>query len=193
MKIYAATSNPNKLREIRGILAPSGVSAEPYPDYDRLSVEETGATFEENASIKALALSKITGEHVIADDSGLSVSALSGAPGVHSARYAGTGATDEMNNRLLLDNLAGHSRREASFVCAVALAKNGVVIKIFRGECAGRIAFQARGKGGFGYDPLFLLPDGRTMAELSADEKNAVSHRAQALRKLAVYLKRLVR
>lgn len=151
-------------------------------------IEETGAAFEENASIKAAGLSRLTGGFVIADDSGISVDALGGAPGIYSARYSGIHGDDKANNEKLLKDMSGVSDRACRFVCVIALAKNGKVVKTFRGEVAGFLAESPSGAGGFGYDPVFILPDGRSMAELSAGEKNSVSHRRKALEALKAYL-----
>ena len=189
MLIYAATANKHKLEEIRGILAHTGVELLTHPDYANLNISETGVTFEENASIKATALSKLTENYVIADDSGLSVDALDGKPGIYSARYAGDGATDDENNALLIKNMENITERGAKFVCVIALAQNGGVIRLFRGECHGSVAYEAKGGCGFGYDPLFVTKDGRTMAELTPAEKNRISHRSAALLQLAAYIK----
>ncbi|MDR2870591.1 MAG: RdgB/HAM1 family non-canonical purine NTP pyrophosphatase [Deferribacteraceae bacterium] len=186
MKVYVASGNAHKVAEFQQILA--GIAfVEPYPSFASMNVEETGSTFEENACIKAVALSQLIKDYVIADDSGIEVKALDGAPGIYSARYASS-ATDVDNNALLLQNLAGKSDRAARFVSVIALARAGEIVQIFRGECTGIVGTTPRGTNGFGYDPLFLLPDGRSMAELSADEKNAISHRRRAAEKLAAYL-----
>lgn len=185
--VYVSTKNEHKLKEIKAILAPSGFWAAAFPDMPE--IEETGSSFEENASLKAAALSRLTDEYVIADDSGISVDALGGAPGVYSARYAGIHGDDAANNKKLLKDMENEDNRACRFVCAVALAKKGRVIKAFRGEATGFLARVPCGKGGFGYDPVFVLPDGRHMAELSPDEKNAVSHRRMALEALCAYLK----
>lgn len=183
MKLYLATANIHKLNEIKTVLP----ATELFPDYDRLSIEENGRTFEENAIIKALALSKLTDEYVLADDSGLTVDALNGAPGVLSHRYAHDNATDQENNDCLLRQLKDELIRTAKFVCVLALAEKGEVLGTFRGECPGIISYAPRGRNGFGYDPLFLLQDGRTMAELSSEEKNQISHRSAALRKMRLF------
>ena len=188
MLIYAATTNKHKLVEMKAILAPAGVELSEHPEYKNLDTSETGTTFEENASIKAAALSKLTDNYVIADDSGLSVDALCGAPGVYSARFAGINATDEKNNSLLLEKMKNIIERKAAFVCVIALAHCGKVVRLFRGECRGSIGYAAKGTNGFGYDPLFITRDGRTMAELTPDEKNNISHRNVALTKLAAYI-----
>jgi XTP/dITP diphosphohydrolase len=186
MKIYVMTANKHKLTEISAILAPLGVEVEIHPNYG--DVEETGKSFEENAAIKATALPAPDGGYTLADDSGIAVDSLDGAPGIFSARYAGENASDEANRRLLLKNMEGEVNRRAAFVCVMALARDGRVEALFRGECEGSVGAEEVGEGGFGYDPVFVLPDGRSMATLSPEEKNAVSHRRRALDKLALWL-----
>jgi XTP/dITP diphosphohydrolase len=154
---------------------------------------ETGVTFEENASEKALYYSKFTGEVVLADDSGLEVDALNGAPGVYSARYAGghsnDRANDQANNALLLENMQGHEDRTARFVCAISLAKQGQSIHTVRGTVEGQLLSGPRGTNGFGYDPLFFYPPfGCSFAELEDARKFSVSHRGNALRKAFSWL-----
>ena len=190
MLVYAATANKHKLKEMSEILNPAGVKVSVHPNYSSLDIAETGVSFEENAIIKAMALCKLTDNYVIADDSGLIVDALNGAPGIYSARYAGSQASDEENNLLLLENMKNVSeyKRSAKFICVIALARGGKIIHLFRGECSGRIAHSARGRHGFGYDPIFIIHDGRSMAELHPVEKNRVSHRNAALVKLAAYI-----
>jgi XTP/dITP diphosphohydrolase len=183
-KIVLATRNQGKLREFRLLLAPKGrqlidlVEASVTRDH-----EETGGSFAENARLKALAYSTETGLPVLADDSGLEVFALGLRPGVHSARYAGAGASDMDRIRKLLDELKNvPAPRQARFVCALALAQRGRLLVEAEGECRGEIAFEPRGDQGFGYDPVFLLPQlGRTYAQLGAEEKNQISHRARAV------------
>jgi len=160
---------------------------------------EDGDTFEENARIKAFHYATALNRTCLADDSGLEVDALKGAPGVRSARYAGVGATrpdrDKANNDKLLRKLAGvpDDKRTARFVCAMCLATpRGKIIAESRGECAGHIGHEPRGVHGFGYDPLLVVGYGRTSAELSPEEKNALSHRGQAARAMADKLKRLI-
>lgn len=190
-RIYAASSNRGKLRDFVGA-AQGRVEILPVPEFSSLPpVEEDGATFEENARKKAEYYSRIVpGEIVLADDSGLEVEALGGAPGIHSARYATTdkseNASDAANNERLLHELSNvpEEERSARFVCVIAAARDGHVVATFRGEAEGRILHTARGSGGFGYDPLFLIPNlGKTFAELTAEEKARVSHRGQAFRK----------
>lgn len=159
-----------------------------------LDVEETGDTYQENAALKALAFTQASSLPSLADDSGLEVDALSGAPGVRSARYSGTGS-DKDNLDLLLHNLKGvpDRARTARFVCVVALALPSGDIEYARGQCEGKIAGQRRGDGGFGYDPVFF-PEGRslTMAQLPPDEKNCLSHRGRAVRKALPMIQRLL-
>lgn len=179
MIVYCATSNPGKLREFQ--LAAPDFDVRPLPA--RVSPpEEHGATFEENAIAKAEHYGKLVDGYLFADDSGLEVDALEGRPGVHSARFAGPDATDERNNALLLQKLEGMSNRSARFVCAIALVRNGALVKTFRGAVEGRILERAYGTGGFGYDPLFYHePFGCTFGEAPIEAKMKVSHRAQAL------------
>ena len=179
--LYVSTKNAHKLKEISDIFSASDYEIKSFPNMPE--IEETGTTFEENASIKAKELSLLTDSFVIADDSGLCVDALDGAPGIYSARYAGNGG-DEANNRKLLETMKGISERSCRFVCVIALAQKGKIISVFRGEVEGSLAYEPYGAGGFGYDPIFILPDGRHMAELSACEKNSISHRKKALEKL---------
>lgn len=188
MILYACSSNPGKLREFA--LAAPAVLIEPLPHLGPIPVpEETGATFDENARLKAVYYSAFTPELVFADDSGLEVDALAGAPGVHSARYAGPHATDAENNALLLQNLANLTRRSARFVCVLAVARQGQVLQTFRGIVEGEILPAPRGDGGFGYDPLFFYPPfGCSLAEIAPEQKFAVSHRGNALRALSAWL-----
>jgi len=177
MKIVLATHNPNKVREISQMLPGWEVVAEDS------GAEETAETFVGNARLKALALAKRhPGAWVLADDSGLEVDALGGAPGVRSARYAGRDGDTPANNALLLKNLAGAGDRSARFTCAMVLLDPQGREHVVEGHCAGRIIDAPAGAGGFGYDPLFV-PDGhdRTFAELPPEEKNAISHRGRAL------------
>ncbi len=184
MKLIAATHNKNKLREFREILGPLGyeVLDEGEAGVD-VEVEETGATFEENARLKAEAIHAATGEAALADDSGLCVDALGGEPGVFSARYGGLG-TDGERTELLLKNLAGapRERRTARFMCSIVfIGADGREITA-SGSVEGYIAEAPEGENGFGYDPVFFSPElGKTFAMASAAEKNAVSHRGRAL------------
>jgi XTP/dITP diphosphohydrolase len=185
--IYCATSNPGKLREFQ--LAAPDFDIRPLP-IKIAPPEETGETFEENAAAKALYYSGFVDGFLFADDSGLEVDALGGAPGLHSARFAGENATAEDNNRLLLEKLAGQSNRAARFVCVIALVKSGTLIQTFRGQVEGRILEAPRGAEGFGYDPLFFHePFGCTFAEASLADKMKASHRAKALEEMFTYLR----
>jgi XTP/dITP diphosphohydrolase len=190
--LIVATRNPGKLREIQALLADLPVRVVPLPE-DAPEVEETADTFAGNAELKARAAAGHGGANAwsLADDSGLEVDALNGAPGVYSARYAGPGATDEANVEKLLAELHGvpDEARTARFRCAMALLAPDGRLWIVDGTCGGRITFAPRGTNGFGYDPVFLLPHlGCTMAELPPEEKNRLSHRAQALAKVAELL-----
>ncbi len=190
MIIYACSTNPGKLREFALAARASNltdINIEPLTGLNSeiLPPEETGTSFEENASAKAIYYSGFTPECVLADDSGLEVEALHGAPGVYSARYAGPGASDEDNNNLVLHDLGNESHREARFVCVLALARGGRLLTTAHGIVEGEILPAPRGGGGFGYDPLFFYPPlNRSFGELTADEKFAVSHRGKALRAL---------
>ena len=188
--LVLATTNAHKAREIAQILAAVGIDVR-VPD--RLPpVEETGATFAENARLKAASAAAHTGLPALADDSGLVVPALGGEPGVHSARFSGEGATAASNNALLVERLeaAGARDPEAAFVChAVVVAPDGRLVAEAEGRVEGRIRWPARGEGGFGYDPLFHHPEsGCRLSELTAEAKNAISHRGRALRALAAKL-----
>jgi XTP/dITP diphosphohydrolase len=155
---------------------------------------EDGATFEENALIKARHYGRHTAGLLFADDSGLVVDALDGAPGVRSARYSGAGATGQSNNRLLLEKLRGVERRTAAFVCAIALVEGGEPVGVFRGRVEGVILEEPRGGNGFGYDPLFFYPPfGCTFGEAGEEAKFGVSHRGQAMREMLRYLARVAR
>lgn len=189
MKLYCATTNPGKLREFQAafggpieVLAVPGLASIRPP-------EEPGETFEENASLKAVHYSRQCHGYLFADDSGLEVDALHGAPGVYSARFAGPGSTDAANNQLLLEKMRGVADRTARFVCEVALAERGRLVRTFRGEVKGRLLEAPRGSNGFGYDPLFFYPPfGCTFGETPLDRKMEVSHRAQALAQLRDFL-----
>jgi XTP/dITP diphosphohydrolase len=191
-RLVVATKNPGKVGELQALLADLPielVSAEGMPE-----VEETGATFAENAELKARAAADWSGEWALADDSGLEVDALGGAPGVHSNRFAGANTTEVQRNTRLLELLEGvpAERRTARYRAVVAVASPDGRVWLSEGACEGVILEQGRGGGGFGYDPLFYLPDrGRTMAELPPDEKNRVSHRGRALAAALPLLERL--
>lgn len=183
MKAVLASRNRNKLAEMREILTAQEVEVVLQSDAgEEIEVEETGATFEENAQLKAKAVMEATGLPAIADDSGLMVDALNGAPGVYSARYGGEGLDDEGRYRLLLENMRGQLDRRCRFVSVVCCAfPNGDIITA-RGECPGTLAYAPRGEGGFGYDPVFFVPAlKKTYAQLTREEKNAISHRGRSL------------
>ncbi|WP_214834872.1 XTP/dITP diphosphatase [Exiguobacterium sp. E4787] len=186
MKLIVATRNKGKVVEIEGMLTPLGFEVESLLDYpDAPETDETGTTFEANAELKATEAARYFGHAVLADDSGLEVDALDGAPGVHSARFAGPEKSDEANNALLLEKLNGATDRTARFICALCLAKPTGETLTVRGTIEGTIGYAPHGGNGFGYDPLFIVPSlHKTAAELERDEKAAVSHRGQALRKL---------
>jgi XTP/dITP diphosphohydrolase len=184
--LYCATTNPGKLREFRLAaerLGHGGIEILSLPALAGIQpVEETGATFEENAIQKALYYSAYAPAPLFADDSGLEVDALGGEPGVRSARFAGEGADDAANNRLLVERLRGVECRTARFVCVIAIAEKGKLLATFRGAVEGEIVDAPRGPNGFGYDPLFFHPPfGTTFGEVSAERKLLVSHRGQAL------------
>lgn len=183
IRLLCATGNPGKLREFRMAAAHAPVEIDLLPNFRDYPVcVEDGATFEENAVIKARHYGRYTSGLLFADDSGLEVDALGGAPGVYSARYSGPHATDEANNRLLLKNLQGVADRTARFVCIMALVENGEVRWVHRASVEGMIIDEPRGPGGFGYDPLFYHPRfGCTFGEASDEQKFSVSHRGQAL------------
>ncbi len=184
MKLLAATNNANKLREIRSILGPLGLTVLSAADAGGIpEVEENGETFVENAVLKAESAAAATGMTVFAEDSGLEVFALGGEPGVYSARYAGPEATDAERIAKLLGRLAGQADRAARFVCVVALAAPGEVLGTATGEVRGTITLAPAGNSGFGYDPVFM-PEGsdRTFAQMPAAAKDAISHRGRALR-----------
>jgi XTP/dITP diphosphohydrolase len=181
MELVLATRNPHKLREFEGLLAPHRVL--PLPDDVELP-PETGDTFEANAIPKARTAAEATGMTAIADDSGIAAAALGGRPGVRSARYAGEHATDEENLDKLLREVPDDDRRVA-YVCALAYAEPHGRVHVVEGRCEGTLATEPRGDGGFGYDPAFVpadRDDGRTMSELTPEEKDAISHRGRAAR-----------
>ena len=203
-RLVVATRSAHKLAELRTLL---DVPATELLSLDDLGVEgdvdETGATFEANAALKARHAARVTGLAALADDSGLEVDALAGGPGVRTRRYAGERATDAENNAKLLVALHGlpPARRGARYVCVLALARpddagprGGIPVTLVRGTCRGRIATAPRGSGGFGYDPIFEprseAPGGRTLGEWSAEEKNAISHRGAAARRMSPILRR---
>jgi XTP/dITP diphosphohydrolase len=185
-RLVAATHNPDKLLELTRILSPRGIEVLPFEDKALLaSIVEDGDTFAENALIKARAVFAATGLPTLADDSGLCVDALGGAPGVYSARYMGEDTSYDIKDHAIIAelNAIGETERTARFVCAAALVtKDGE--HVFTGVCEGRIGYEMRGKNGFGYDPIFVVGD-RTTAEMTNEEKDAISHRGRALTALA--------
>ena len=195
-KLLAATHNRGKLVELKKLLEGLPVELLTLDDLPGFPpVEETGDTFRENAVIKAALLAKESGILTVADDSGLEVDALNGQPGVYSARFAGEPPDDRRNNRKLLQMLAGvpPAQRTARFVCVIAIATPDGQVHTAEGQCEGIILTESRGEGGFGYDPLFYVPAlQKTMAELTLEEKNRISHRGQALRKAAPILRGLL-
>jgi XTP/dITP diphosphohydrolase len=190
LRLVIATNNAHKLRELGGLL--SDHSVVPLPYWAELP-PELGDTFSDNAVPKAHAAAAAANVPAVADDSGIEVTALGGAPGVRSARYAGEGATDEQNLRKLLDDVRDQEDRSAAYVCAVAFVEPDGTFHVFEGRCEGRLIDTPRGEGGFGYDPIFvpaeLDGDERTMAELSQSEKDSISHRGRAVRALDAWLR----
>lgn len=187
MKIIIATKNEGKVREFRKLLQPLGY--EPVSLKDEgidAEINEDGDTFEENAHIKAREIYKLSGLPVIADDSGLEVEFLGGAPGIYSARYAGEGATDEERNQKLLDEMQGVDipLRNARFVCALYCILDDKKEYCVTGTLEGFIGEEPKGEHGFGYDPIFMIDEDTSLAEVSEEEKNKISHRANAMRKL---------
>jgi len=187
--LVLASGNPGKLRELAALLAPLQLQLIAQGDLGIESVPETGNTFLANAVLKARHAAARSGLAALADDSGLEVDALGGRPGVWSARFAGEGASDEQNLALLIERVPAGSA--LAHVCAIAYVDPGQALeRVFEGRCEGTMASEARGSGGFGYDPVFVPTggDGRTMAQLDAGEKDALSHRGAALRALAAWL-----
>ncbi len=195
MKFFIATKNKHKLVEFRRILLPLGIDiiGEDDLDYELEDVEETGTTFEENALLKATAACRETGYPAFADDSGLCVDALDGAPGVFSARYCGRHGDDAANNRKLLAELDGvpYEQRTARYVAAIACVFPDGRNFVVRGTCEGHIDFEEHGGNGFGYDPMFISELG-CFGEVSAEEKDSISHRARALLKVKEELKKYI-
>jgi XTP/dITP diphosphohydrolase len=186
--VIVATRNKGKIREIRGALKGVGLRIYSLNDFsDVPEIEEDGKSFAENALKKARFYSKYFGKLTIADDSGLEVDGLQGLPGIYSARYAGERASSQENSQKLLREMQGLpiSKRGARFKCVIAVVSQDGREATAEGSCKGRIGFKEKGRKGFGYDPLFILPKyGKTMAELSLEEKNGISHRGKALRKI---------
>jgi len=188
VEVVIATRNMGKLREIQAILAPLGLKIFSLSDFPAIpEIIEDGQTFEENAVKKAVAVARQTGRIAIADDSGLSVDALQGRPGVFSSRYAGEKSTDTERYQKLLGEMSAipKEKRVAAFICVIAVSSPEGKAETVAGQCRGEIALAPRGSHGFGYDPVFYLPElGKTMAELAPEVKNRISHRARALEKL---------
>ncbi|MCF3941913.1 XTP/dITP diphosphatase [Oceanobacillus alkalisoli] len=189
-EIIIATRNQGKVKEFIDFFQPYGVNVQSLLDIAEQQlpdIEETGNSFAENAALKAEQIAEMLNRPVLADDSGLVVDALDGAPGIYSARYAGEDKSDEANNQKLLQKLQDvpQAERTARFVCVLAIAIPGEKTKFYEGTCEGEISVAPHGKNGFGYDPLFI-PNGyqQTMAELSASEKNQISHRSNAIKQL---------
>ena len=194
-KLVLASSNPGKLRELSALLDGSQYKVYPQADFNVPDVAETGTTFVENAIIKARHAAQHTGYAALADDSGIVVDALNGEPGVYSARFSGSNASDEANNALLVEKLRSvpEAQRSARYQAVIVYMRNAADPSpiICEGSWEGVIVLEAKGSGGFGYDPYFYLPEyGCTSAELSAEEKNRISHRGQALRLLLERLPR---
>lgn len=187
-RLVVASGNAHKLKELSHIFGGMVELVSMKDAGFAGDIEENGDTFEQNAAIKAEAVARATGLPALADDSGLSVDALDGAPGVHSARYAGSHGDDQANNNLLLANMTGVENRACRFVCAMALALPGEKTRVVRGECPGELLHSREGEGGFGYDPLFRYQTGKTFAEMTEKQKNAVSHRAVASEKMRAVL-----
>ena len=184
MKFVLASRNAHKLVEMQEILSAQGIEVMLQSDIGLdLEVEETGETFLENARLKAVAVMQASGVPAIADDSGLCVDCLKGAPGIYSARYGGEGLSDRERYQMLLQAVSGQPKRTAHFVSAIVCAMpNGDLIEA-EGSCEGTIAYAPKGEGGFGYDPIFFVPSlKKTFAQLTEEEKNQISHRASALR-----------
>ncbi len=196
MKIVFATRNEGKVREIKNMFEGTGIDLVSLNDYENIpEIIEDGNSFLENALKKAKIVANITGETVLADDSGLQVDILGGEPGIHSARYAGEGATDEENNKTLLTKLKDvpPEKRHASFCCVLVIYRADGSYHSFDGRWQGIIIDEARGTNGFGYDPIFFVPElKKTAAELPPEIKNKISHRGQAFAKLKEYLPRQI-
>lgn len=199
-RLVLASNNRGKIKELKEILENYSfkkIEILTLEDFNDLQdIEETGESFEENARLKAEEVSKITGYLTLADDSGLEVEVLNGKPGVYSARYSGEGASDEENNKKLLEELkeVPWNERRGSFRCVIAIAHPRIKTRYVEGKCDGFIVEKEVGAGGFGYDPLFFDPEkGKTFAEMSSEEKIAVSHRGKALKKLGPVLEETIK
>ena len=189
-EIMIATSNAHKVEEFREMLEPLGIQVRSLLDLEeKVEIEETGTTFAENAMIKALSVHERLGIPVISDDSGLEVDAMDKAPGVYSARFLGYDTPYEEKNQYIMDQVEGKTRT-ARYVCAIAYVEEDGARHVFTGVVEGKIADHARGEKGFGYDPIFYYPPyGATLAEVSEEKKNAISHRGRALAQLIAYMK----
>jgi len=194
--IIVATQNKGKAKDFAAIFQPYGYNVLTLHDVATdMDIEETGTTFEENAILKAQALAERLQMFVIADDSGLVIDALNGAPGVYSARYAGLEKSDEANMDKVLGELSqvDDHKRTARFCCAIALAGPNTITRTVTGTCEGIIARQKKGENGFGYDPIFFIPElGKMMAELTPEQKSAISHRGNAIKKIEAELPNLL-
>ncbi len=191
MELLLATHNPHKAEEYRRMVSKMGYCIRTLDDLNiQETPEETGATFRENALIKARALYKKTGLPVLADDSGLEIKALDGRPGVYSARYAGEGASSLLRNQTILQELEGVCDRTARFVCVICYIDPKGQPSFVEGICEGKIGLEGKGENGFGYDPIFYVGD-RSFAQLTSEEKDRISHRGRALHKLAELLQSL--
>ena len=197
IEVVIATRNVGKIREIQAILAPLGLKVVSLSDFPEIpEIIEDGQTFEENAVKKAVAVARLTGRIAIADDSGVLVDALQRRPGIFSARYAGEKATDAERYQKLLQEMSciPEEKRGAAFVCAIAVSSPRGKAETVEGQCHGEIAFAPQGSHGFGYDPVFYLPElGKTMAEVNPEVKNQISHRARALEKLKQLLPKFLK
>lgn len=193
-QLVIATKNAKKLHELKRYLKGIKISVISLKEFDKSPrIVEDGSTFKANSAKKALIVSRWMGGLVLADDSGLSVKALNGAPGVRSSRFAGSAKSDRQNNRKVLKLLEGLpiSKRQAKFICAVAIADNGKIVNVIEESCDGLIAFEPKGSCGFGYDPLFLISKyNKTFGQLGLKVKDRMSHRSKALRKARAFLKR---
>lgn len=195
-QLVIATKNKKKLHELKRYLRSLKIDVISLVDFEKVPrIVENSHTFKGNAAKKALVISRFTGGLVIADDSGLAVKALRGAPGVRSSRFAGPAKSDSQNNKKLLNLLEGlpPSKRGAKFVCAVAIADKGRIVKLIEETCYGRIAFEEKGGYGFGYDPVFLIPKyNKTFGELGLKVKDRMSHRSKALKKARQFLRKYI-
>lgn len=189
-EIVIASTNQGKIREFKEMLEQEGYVVKSLADIcDMPEIPETGKTFEENAVIKAQAVTDHCGIMAIADDSGLSIDAFNGEPGIYSARYLGHDTSYEYKNRVILERMSGKTQRDCHYTCAIAVTRPNSDPVVFSEICACEIADAPKGKNGFGYDPIVYYPPlGKTMAEMTKDEKNAISHRGKALRKFEAWL-----